>query len=97
MPHYNGGKLMGRHTTYLDTRFAKRVVRKANKHPKVSKINLGIISKTTGKPRALYSAKVIRDGLCITILQARSKQEIFLKTSEPRKVADDLGIKTKDG
>jgi hypothetical protein len=94
--HYKGRKGRGSHTTYIDTNFGKKLVRDADRIATVTGIVFCFISKTSGRPKAKYSAKIIRVGLEVTILGSSHKQPIILHTTCPEQVARQLKIRFKD-
>lgn len=96
MEHYRGRKIRGSHTTYIDTNFGKKLVRAAEKIAMITGIVLGFIAKTSGRPKAEYSAKIISAGLEVTILGSSHKQKVILYTTCPEQVAQKLKIRLKN-
>ncbi len=88
-------KSRGRHTTYLDTNWMKKFVKNAKKEPTVQGINLGPITKKTGKTNYPYSAKKVHTGIEIIVFASRQKQLVILHTTCPKKTAKALKLQLK--
>jgi hypothetical protein len=80
MPHANGQKISGRHTTVIDA--AIKVVEAANADPNVSKIVLSIVRQ--GKASVPKGIKIadVPAGLSLKIRGSKTIQELYVYTSD---------------
>lgn len=94
-PMYQGSKKRGTHTTYMNTSWMKRFIKKAHKEKLIDGINLGIIVKKTGKTKSQYTAKISNTGIQMYVFGTSQKQVVYLHTDDPEEAAEALGLKLK--
>jgi hypothetical protein len=88
-------KRKGKHTTFITTNFAKKLIAKARKEKSISAINFGHIVPISGKPKKDYLAYEAKVGIELVILGANRKQFVYLYTVTPQKSAEILGLELK--
>jgi len=84
MPHRNGEKFGGNHTTFID--LAAELVDIAVSRPEVNTISAGVIQGGQGVAGGDRRVKFCdtRGGILLKVRQSRSVQEVRIITTDPR-------------
>ncbi len=84
MPHRDGGKFGGNHTTFIE--LAADLVDIAATRPEVNTISAGIIHGGQGVAGGGRRVKFVntKGGILLKVRQSRSVQEVWLITTDPQ-------------